>query len=312
MTLKHTGDSKELTQILGNLGDNGFHSAWSNPEKFFRHIASLDKSKAWTNSGWDSDARFTGSKSMDEALKIATDGWKEGIARIERIRNRIAAMHPKKAIPIKYGIAGVTPSIPRAVAGNIFNMRAPDLRKSKRRPVITLVSNMACNWTVNAEALGNRAAVVAALVDEIESAGYSVEVVSTATTKNGTFKSAVSVIVKKSDQFSDLSRLSFAMGHPSMFRRMVFAEWGSEKSCKEGLGLGLGYHLSFTPTEEDAFNGNFYVPSAEHSSKLFKDEETAGTKGLEFLKQQLAKQGCPAFKDLYTPEFLEEIELASG
>lgn len=314
MAIKHIGDSPELTEILGNLGETGFHSAWSNPEKFFRHIKSLKSEKAWTKSGWNGQENFTGTPDMGAAMKIAEEGWKEGISQIERVRNRIAALYPRKAKPSQYGITGVIPSIPRAVSGNIMNMKSPESRRSNHRPVITLISDMSCNWTIDSKVIANRAAVVAALIDEIEAVGYSVEVVSTAVSKGKSlgdgknFRVASSVIVKKSDQYADLSRLAFAMGHPSMFRRMIFADWGSEETCRFGLGAGLGYNLSFTPAEDSAFKGNFYIPSVEHYRKEFETEDIAATEGVDLLKKILAKQGCPAFKDLYSKEDLKKVK----
>jgi hypothetical protein len=236
---------------------------------------------------------------MEEAAKIAQDGWVEGAEQAIRVRDRILAAYPPQKRPVKYGIAGTVPNIAKAVAGDLMNMRVPDEDKSRRRPVITLISNMAGSCMVDQKALSNRAAVVAALVDQIEAAGYSVEVMSTAYASSSyrrkdAFLYAVSVMAKPSDQPVDMKRLTFALGHASMFRRFVFADLGTQDIIRRNIGSGLGYtsEISIKSLEEKSV---FYLPSCNKNSKFFKDEEKALTDGRQYMIDCLTKQKCPAF-----------------
>lgn len=301
-----TGDSPELNDYIPNMKGCYSHSTFSSPEVFSRHIESLDRSKAWDACGWDEGEKFYGTNNMREAIDLGINGWKEGADQVENVRNYIKTLYPTHYRAIKYGIAGSVPSVPRAVAGNIFNMRNDDLAKSKKRPIITLVSHMGALGYVKKESLTNRAAVVAALIDEIESKGFSCEVIATAvSTGASNFTTATSVVVKRSDQSVDICRLAFGLGHASVFRRFVFADRGTSAFCRGKLGYGMGSTAKID-REGLAEIGAYVLPSCNECPSNFETPELAGTKGLKFLVNELRKQGCPAFE-----KWTEKEELAA-
>lgn len=308
----HIGDAHYLTEMIPDFKKGtGFHSAWETPEAFIRHIKSLDPKNCWGDpSAWDKGREeFSGSKSMEEAIEMAENGWDEGVQKIETIRQGILVANPVLPKVIKYGIAGAYPNVPRAIAGNIMNMRTIDLAKSRRRPVITLVSNMCDNWTTDKEMVTNRAAVVAALIDKIEQEGYACEVITTAVTRGHReepFTAAVSVLVKKSTQMVDTRRLAFALGHASFFRRMVFADWEIAPNCERGLGSGLGRAHGISSVGDLNLQQIYIIPSVNGLDGNFGDEEKSCKSGLNSIIKSLKSQGCPAFKD--TPTFLSEKE----
>lgn len=300
------GDATELNYVIPGLS---YHSTWSSPEAFARDIRARGKKDHWHDSGWEEgDGSWKGTKTMEDALALAAKGWPEGAAQIEKTRLRVLASNPTLPRAIKYGIAGAVPNVPRAVSGNILNMKAQDLAKSRRRPVITLVANMSANCGVDSKAISNRAAVAAAVIDQIESAGYSCEVIATALSSGNSwdgksgFTAATSIIVKEAGQPVDTGRLAFSMGHSSMFRRFVFSDWGSAPCCQSGLGHGLG---SSHGLEKDASSlterGIYMLASAEGNSEYFKDEEVSSTLGIDLLISELQKQGCPAFEKYESP-----------
>lgn len=289
------GDSPELNDYIPNMKGSFSHSTFSSPEVFSRHIQSLNRAKAWDSCGWDEDEGFYGTKNMNEAIELGINGWKEGADQVENVRNYIKTLYPVHHRAIKYGIAGSVPSVPRAVAGNIFNMRNDDAARSKKKPIITLVSHMGALGYVPKESLTNRAAVVAAMIDEIESKGFACEVIATAvSTGISGFTTATSVVVKRSDQPVDICRLAFGLGHASVFRRFVFADRGSSAFCKGKLGWGMG---STAKIEQEglAENSVYVLPSCNECPKNFSTPELAGTEGLKFLVTQLRRQKCPAF-----------------
>lgn len=305
------GDAPQLTHYIPELKGNFYHSSWETPEAFVRHIEGLKRENAWHGAGWDNGGRrdsFTGTQSMEEAIKLAKEGWHDGVTKVEKLRDLIIASNPVLPKPIVYGIAGSYPNVPRAIAGNPLNMRAIDLAKSRRRPVITLVCNMCDAWTVDKEEIINRAAVLAALIDQIEAKGYACEVVSTALTgerdydSNAMFTAATSVLVKKSTQPVDIIRMTYPLGHASFYRRMVFADWGSHHVCKP-LGSGLGSCSGITKPELK--HEQVYV--VHHVRGLGGDfsDEGAAKSGLQSMINSLIDQGCPAFADQVKVEVKE-------
>lgn len=308
-------DEGKKCKVIGNAAEiadmlPGFHvqSAWSSPEAFSRYIGGRNPNDAWHNSYSENGSDFYGTKTLAEAIQLSQSGWKEGADKAARISALISARVPRSPKYIKYGIAGSTPNIPRAVAGNLFNMRTLDLAKSRRRPVLTLISNMAVNCGVNTESISNHAAVVAALVDQIEEAGFACEVLATATTSSGYggagLRVATTVLVKQSTHAVDLKRLSFSLGHAAFYRRLIFGDWGLNKECQE-LGRGLG---SACPLDINVLNekGIYVIPCS--TDKLFEKEDDAMTKGLDYLILNLKVQMCPAFaKQKYSKDELDKM-----
>jgi hypothetical protein len=305
---KETADDRKIfgngLQLDHLLPKQTYHSLWESPEAFARYIETITGKSSWCEAGLDKgDESFYGTKTMEDALVLAKNGWTEGAEKVEALRSRIAAANPKAPKLIQHGIAGATPNVARAVAGNIFNMRVPDASKSHKKPVITLMANMSANCMISKDSISNRAAVICALVDEIENSGYSCEVIATAMSRgswNGdsNFKAATSVIIKASHQPVDIKKLAFGIGHASMFRRLIFADWGSEKRCKSGLGHGLGNAgCGFKEEEKEMLDKGIYLlPSAETRQELFKDDATSMEQGLPYIMQFLKEKGCPPFR----------------
>lgn len=289
------GDAPHVTHMLPNLTGEFYHSSWESPEAFVRHVKAMDPSRAWHKECWGKDnGNFSGCKSMEEAIELAEKGWPEGIKKVERMQGAILAANPELPKAIRYELAGSIANIPRAISGNPLNMRAMDLSKSRRRPVITLISNMCDPGHVSKDSITNRAAVVCALIDQIESAGYSTEIISLAITNAGPFKACVSVVVKQSGQPLDIGRLAFSMGHSAFFRRMIFGDWGISEECRR-LGPFLGSVGKIPVVPEMHEKGVYIIPSMQGNTEAFRNEETSAKDGLAFLVKKLREQKCPPF-----------------
>lgn len=309
----YVGDAKEIGDYIPG---RSYHAAFSSLEAFTRHIEGLDEKQAWDKSGWEPGKSFAGTENMADCLKLAKEGWHEGAETIERVRAKIQSVRPQLAQFVKYGIAGALPDVPRAVAGNILNMRMPQGALSRKRPVLTLISNMSCLGYIEQSVLTNRAAVVATLIDEIEAAGYACEVISTALSygcNDPSYRMAHSVIVKNSNQPVDIYRLAFGLGHASMFRRMVFADRGAEPMGKDKCGYGMGRSHGFEDfdCEELASKNVFTLTSANTCASNFQEEMDAATDGIDFLINDLKRQKCPAFPLGRFEEPAEEIKETS-
>lgn len=292
------GNANYLQDVLDKppVEVNSYQAFYSSPEYLATEVENWNPKNAWTDSAWDTDSDFYGCKDMPTAIQLARYGWREGVTQIHKIQRLIAAAYPTKKAPVKYGVAGAFPNVPRAIAGNPLNMRQMDTAKNRSRPVITLISDMCANGGHHTKEFINRAAVVTALIDKIEDAGYACEVIGAAKTtayKGSKLDSNVAVMLKQSHQPLDLPRLAFGLGHPAMFRRLVFAQWGIAPENKD-LGSGLGHVKKQNGNPEKNI---FVIPSINNTS-AFETDEKAVSEGLPYLINSLKKQGCPAFKEL--------------
>lgn len=314
--VREVGDAPNITRLIDindckdyypKYNDNPrkeFRSSWSSPEKFATHIQKVIKGSSWygTDCVWQNgnSESFNGVKNIQEAIDMAFHGWAEGGALIEKTRGYIQALNPLSPKMVRYGMAGSTPNIPRAIAGNLLNMRLPANKKSTKNKTITIVYNMCESGWAHKDAITNKAAVTAALVDEIEAKGFSCEVIACAVTSNRDIRVLSSVCVKESHQPVDINRLAFGLGHTAMFRCLFFADWQGDDFCK-ALSYGLGC-ISTTQATAEANAKQIYHIEGGSSKKIeignFKDIDTAATKGLNQIVRTLREQGCPAFPPL--------------
>lgn len=297
-TRANRGDAPDLEQLFTG---HRWLSAWDSPEAFGRYVKGLDPKRAWHDGGWEKSSdrgEWAGTPDMDSALHLAAGNWKQGRELVDKVTSAVKLAYPVRKEPVKYNVVGSVPSVPRAVAGDPKNMIEPVLNRSKRRLTITLVSDMSANWTVNSQNFVSRAAVLAALVDNIETMGYSCEVVAVAHTMSwGTKDTACTAVkIKESHQPLDMARAAFGLGHPSMFRRMIFADWGGNEENRH-LGRGLGHCSRMELTTEQNEKHIYYIPNLEGRTQyFFADEATAIQHGLHLFVEALVIQGCPAFK----------------
>ena len=314
------GDAPDLTRALQPSFTSkdykitkGIVASWSSLEVFAGQFRGDNGSSWWARrnvrNSWS--AEFNGCDSFDEAIDMATQGWAEGGEIIERTRGYIRALNPLSPKITKYGIAGSTPNVPRAIAGNILNMRQPELRRSAKKKTITIVYNMCENGGTDADMITHKAAVTAALIDEIEAKGFAIEVVSAVATNGytggGNIRAYEFVRIKESHHPIDINRLAFGLGHAAMFRGLFFADMQRNHEFKE-IGPGLGTAKSMNASAENNAEQVYTIssagtikrydwqtPNGNISAELFKTIDDAVTKGLNAIVSELQRQGCPAF-----------------
>lgn len=322
------GDAPDLTRTIRVKSDEPEEddrwplkktviASWSSLEVFANQFKGDHGSSWWAHlnvrNSWS--AEFNGCDSFEEALDMAIHGWAEGGETIERTRGYIKALNPLSPRLIKYGIAGTTPNVPRAIAGNLLNMRIPDAGKSRKRQTITIVYNMCENGGTDAEMITNKAAVTAALIDEIEAKGFAVEVISTVATNGydyfgngrGRILAYEFVRIKESHLPIDINRIAFGLGHAAMFRGLFFADMQRNHEFKE-IGEGLGAATSLNALKAHNEEQIYTISSAGSPirAEWFKDVDTAVTKGLNAIVRELQKQGCPAFEKKDHEDDLDE------
>ena len=304
------GDAPDLTRLmLVNAEPNKdprhhkqIIASWSSIEVFARQFKGDNGSKWWAHRNVRNDwsKSFNGCDSFDEALDMAIHGWAEGGALIEKTRGYVKALNPLSPKLVKYGIAGTTPNVPRAIAGNLLNMRQPKPSAQRKKKTITLVYNMCENGGCNAEMITNKAAVTAALIDEIEAKGFAVEVIATVATRTWNGIIAFEFVrVKESHHPVDINRLAFSLGHAAMFRGLFFADMQRNHEFKEiGEGLGSAGSMAASKTHNEVQIYSISSAGQPIKASLFKDMDTSATTGLNAIVRELQKQGCPAFPKL--------------
>ncbi len=292
-----TGDAQELRDLFVDYPHmtQGLQ-LWRSPEAIASYVETLSVRKAWNAQAWANNYAFTGTGSMRRAIALARDGWPDGANRAAKLRDKINTTYPVAPRLARYAVAGAVPSIPRALAGNPMNMRQIDSARTRRRPVLTLAVNISVSAMVASNALLCRAATIAAVIDAIESTGFSLHILGTESGERNQCLSFCAYTLKEPNQPADIARLAFGLGHPSMLRRLIFACISSDHTVRElGGGLGCPAKLSGTESDRNA-RGLFSLDKMNSADQhLFASDEAAATIGLQSILQELIRQNCPAF-----------------
>jgi hypothetical protein len=184
---------------------------------FYRHGDSRDGSYS-----------FTDTSTWQEATALALEGWEEGRKRVADMREQLAAKLgaylPEPTI--MFDTSGFEVDVASFVAGEPEHMMTyVDVEGGKRQ--VHIVSNMVVSGSVGTEKMLIRGAMVAALVDALESVGHRVRLtVGAWVAVDGMHQGdtlGITTTVKQEHEPLDMERLAFAGAHPSMFRRLVFA-----------------------------------------------------------------------------------------
>jgi len=289
------GNAGELQYVLPQHETSSakrvFTSYWSSPEAMAKEIETWDVNKAWCNSAWVESSNFYGTSSMKEAIKLAREGWPEGVTQASRLVDKIRANNPIQLKKVKHDVVGSYPNVARAVAGNPLNMRGPDTTKASRRPIVTFLSDICASANHSFDEFINRAAAVAAVVEQAEAAGYACDVIVFSKSHYGDNINTCSWIqVKNSNQPVDIHRIAFGIGHPAMFRRFIFAEEGYH-SINSALGHGLG--MVGNLERKGLTEKNMYVIPSVQGNDFFTTEEKTQTDGLKYISDVLRGQGFP-------------------
>lgn len=298
-TIERRGDNASLESVIPTPSQSRvWLSYWSTPEALATYVAAMSPADAgrWHDSAWTNGEHFTGTKDMAHAISLCRDGWADGATRAAKLRDKINAANPMGPRVVKWDVAGAVASVPRALAGNPLNMRRVDSSKLRRKPVLTLLSDMTNSADTNSDAITNRAAVVAAVVDGIEAAGFACEVITFEKSGRDNLTQIVAATVKESGAQADIGRLAFSLGHASFYRRISWAAFTCD-DFTSGIGSGLGQCQSVDRDEANS-NGAYILPTTMNAAQLFKTEERAATDGLEYLIKALRQQDCPAFPKL--------------
>lgn len=175
----------------------------------------LSRNLKWTD---------TAGATYEQALELVTAGWPVGREAWANAATADFSQFASPAPTVTYDVAGAFPDIPRAVAGDpaCFADRGAD---DCARPVITVMVNIVSSAGVSVDVIRNRGLAILTAIDNAEARGIRVEIIG-AYAAHSLGRGATDLItwpLKSADSPVDLDRLTFALAHPSMGRRLLFA-----------------------------------------------------------------------------------------
>lgn len=205
--------------------------------------------------------KFTGTHSFAEAVKLARDGWAEGREAVEAARahfEHVTGSRVRRSITVE-AVAGFAPDVPAFLAG------APDCMLAREEveaegagKIIKLVVQGVASAAISKAEIIKKGALIVALVDALESAGRSVELV-VDFTSGDCAPNRVSAILtaKRAGEPVEIDRLAFILAHPSMLRRFAFGIFEKHPDFMNWAGIGYG-----TCGHADD-RGDLYIPGSD-------------------------------------------------
>jgi hypothetical protein len=303
------GSRAHFADILPALPDNGKRTARLHFDSLADLVSYLPREEPsgrgrqyWSNENPD----FYGS-TMQQALDMARDGWSEGAERVAPLLDKVRTERPTARRITRYDVAGAYAVVPRYLAGNPLAMRRHETAKTSKTPIITLVCSASSPWNVSPKAFEAVACAAAAVTDRLEDAGFRVEIISGRRESNdsrGTIeangennalghRSEVFFRAKAADETPNLSRLAFALAHPAIFRRILFAVTDMHPDYDQSMTGCQGYAIALAAVK-DRPAGTYVLPALAHLHKV--SERGDPLKIFDEVIKTLKDQGCPGLE----------------
>ena len=206
-------------------------------------------SKGWNaeEASREGSSSFTGSKSLNEAIDLAENGWPEGRREFAEIAASSVRQMEAVLPSFGYDVAGMYPSVPRFVGGDMECMVTHNPDMNARKHVIPVYVSISASASNSTKTIKNRGAAIAGLIDVLETSGHSVQLVAFEHSQAGGIRYWGEYELKAAGEPLDLDMMSFALTHPSCLRRLHFSILESS---------GFRFEGNFC----DSFRGSYGAP----------------------------------------------------
>ena len=272
----------------------------------FKFITTAQNNKVFADCH-DSDRnseKFAGTKDFAEAAELFRNGWDAGLTKIKAGKGGDFSSPAPRALVRNYYV-GACPNVPRALQGFPDSMRQI-YRTPQKQKVVTIFVDMCVSGTLDKDRYQKVGGYIYQAIKAIEEQGTRVEIITGFADSIGTTRRAAEELIicpeitlKKASETLDAGRLSFALVHVGMFRRLCF-KYIETCPCELLNGSRArdyspsGYGIVAMANEEVAAKFNKYMKKTHknavvlYMSKLARNKEiTSGEKLLEIIKSEL-------------------------
>lgn len=237
---------------------------------FIKHANTPPPSEVMSPSSREGDDDWAGG-TFDEAVKLATSGWLEGVQRIKelmepllkKVDNQLGIVEDR----MTYDIEGCDVDVAEFLDDNpeCMLLYEDGIEKKKWRRILVNISAASFR---SSEQLLERGARIASLVWALEKKGVRCEIViAEYAIADREYHSLIKVKVKDAGAHLDESRIAYAIAHPTMLRRLVFSVQEHQpywffKNFESGYGAPADLmedHVWVKPLKEHSLETDLYV-----------------------------------------------------
>ena len=175
---------------------------------------------------WDYGTDYAG------ALALVDSGWPDGAEKMRRLAD---TMYDKIAPQVttwhetEHAVSGACVDIGAYLTGAPECMLEFKPTDRAGAPPVDIVVSMTTSYKVTSEQICNRGAAILAAIDVLEQRGCTVSVCAEFTSGKATRSSSIpyrlsyTVTLKRPGEVLDVDAMAFALMHPAMLRRLIFA-----------------------------------------------------------------------------------------
>jgi hypothetical protein len=239
------------------------------------------------------DYEWHGSSDLASAISMLANGWDAGRRTVDAVvgslESELQTVAHDMVQEMVYDTAGAYPDMGRYMEGEpecmVQYMPTPDTTSGQ---VTRILVDNGASAKYSADWMTKRAGAVAALVHVLGMVGKSVEVwIASPVTINGKHHDTV-VCVHRAGTPLNVDSIAFALGHPSMLRRIMF-EARYDKTTGHGAAGHTQPHIAETL---DYVQPHIVIQRAENEPSTVPDPVD---KPLEWVRFQLDKLGLLEF-----------------
>lgn len=229
---------------------------------------------------------FTETESFDAAMRLAELGWPEATAKAAALTaalvDKVSSLMEHDRIT--YDVTGRDFDVSMMLTGEPEHWSDTEtvITEGPSTRILRIVVNGFVSAGVSTDVIIARGAAIAALIATLELSGFRVEVIHRTPFHCSSTKLDVITPIKSADQPLDLDRLIFAVGHPSMFRRLMFS--ALEHNPAERTHLTTYGKSNCTIDQAD--QGDLYIGQTGYGDPQWTNTETAAKWVLDQAKSQ--------------------------
>lgn len=247
-------------------GNDIFITEYSSLGEFVASINSLPTNRYFKNRSLDSQTKENDDngwyRSCDyaRATYLLTHGWDSAAKQMsEKVKLNKGIGSPARTSKPVYGVVGAQASVPRYLQGIPTNMVSRQTTYSKQK-VITITKGISYSGNKSSDFIMKESIKALELIQSLETSGQRVRLnVMVSATTSG--KSTIcKVCVKQPDERMSISKMAFALAHPSMLRRFFFRWMETDPFVTFDVGDGYGYPSALPIKEKAMAENEYYIP----------------------------------------------------
>lgn len=246
-------------------GDNMFITEYASLSEFISDINSKPNNKFCQNRHSSQRTERSGknwyaTEDYARATYLLNHGWDSAAKKMaEKVKLNNTVSTPVRSSKPTYGVVGSQASIPRYLQGIPTNMVSRKTVPSKQKVVtITKGISYSSRWTANQ--ILEESIKALQIIQSLENNGQRVRLNVMWSVSWNNYHTICKVCIKQPDERINISKMSYALAHPSMLRRHFFKWFETDDFITVDMGDFYGYPAELNIKEKGMAENEYYIP----------------------------------------------------